>query len=100
MAQRLYERAEKAYRQALESNPQQVPTLLNLADLYRVLERDVEARAVLNTAITSAPAQAAPHHALGLLETRRRQPGGRAFDILSARRRWKQKASVTDTSTP
>ena len=70
VARRLYERAPKAYRQALESDPQHVPTLLNLADLYRVLERDVEARAVLGTAIASAPAQAAPHHALGLLETR------------------------------
>ena len=69
-ARRLYERAEKAYRQALESDPQHVPALLNLADLYRVLERDVEARTVLATAIASASAQAAPHHALGLLETR------------------------------
>ena len=70
VARRLYARAEKAYRQALESDPQYVPTLLNLADLYRVLERDAEARMVLGTAIASAPAQAAPHHALGLLETR------------------------------
>ena len=69
-ARRQYARAEKAYRQALESDPQHVPTLLNLADLYRVLERDAEARTVLGTAIASAPAQAAPHHALGLLETR------------------------------
>ena len=70
VARRLYARAEQTYRQALESDAQHVPTLLNLADLYRVLERDVEARAVLSTAIASAPAQAAPHHALGLLETR------------------------------
>ena len=69
-ARRQYARAEKAYRQALESDPQHVPTLLNLADLYRVLERDNEARTVLGTAIASAPAQAAPHHALRLLETR------------------------------
>ena len=69
-ARRQYARAEKAYRQALESDPQHVPTLLNLADLYRVLERDNEARTVLGAAIASAPAQAAPHHALGLLETR------------------------------
>ena len=70
VARRLYESAEKAYRGALESDPQHVPTLLNLADLYRGLQRDGEARAVLGRAIASAPAEAAPHHALGLLETR------------------------------
>lgn len=70
VARRLYERAEKAFRGALESDPQHVPTLLNLADLYRVLARDGEARTVLGRAIASAPTQAAPHHALGLLETR------------------------------
>ena len=70
VARELYGLAENAYRGALESDPQHVPTLLNLADLYRVLERDGEARTVLGRAIASAPAQAAPHHALGLLETR------------------------------
>ncbi len=69
-ARELYGLAEKAYRGALDLDPQHVPTLLNLADLYRVLERDGEARAVLGSAIASAPDQAAPHHALGLLETR------------------------------
>lgn len=69
-ARQLYGRAEKAYLGALESDPQHVPTLLNLADLYRVLARDGEARTVLGRAIASAPTQASPHHALGLLETR------------------------------
>ena len=66
----LYGRADSAYRGALESDPQHVPTLLNLADLYRVLGRDGEARTILDRAIAAAPSQAAPHHALGLLETR------------------------------
>ena len=70
VARRLHGRAEKAYRRALELDSQHVPTLLNLADLYRVLERDGEARTVLGRAIASAPTLAAPHHALGLLETR------------------------------
>ena len=69
-AREQYGLAEKAYRSALELDPQHVPTLLNLADLYRVLERDGEARTVLGRAIAAAPAEAAPHHALGLLETR------------------------------
>ena len=69
-ARRLWKPAEKAYRDALKPDPQHLPALLNLADLYRLLERDKEARTILGTAIASAPAQAAPHHALGLLETR------------------------------
>lgn len=69
-ARRLYKPAEKAYRDALKSDPQYVPALLNLADLYRVLARDGEARTVLRAAIREAPGQAAAHHALGLLESR------------------------------
>lgn len=69
-ARELYGLAENAYRDALQLDPQHVPTLLNLADLYRVLERDGDARTVLGRAVAAAPGQAAPHHALGLLETR------------------------------
>ena len=69
-ARRLWERAENAYRDALKSDPHHVPALLNLADLYRLLAHDDEARTVLRSAIHQAPGQAAAHHALGLLESR------------------------------
>ena len=69
-ARRLWKPAEDAYRNALKSDPQYVPALLNLADLYRMLGRDDDARTVLRRAIDLVPGQAAAHHALGLLETR------------------------------
>ena len=65
-----WEEAEKAYQRALFMNPQLLPAQLNLADLYRTLGREEQARAILDEAIISAPEQGAGHHALGLLETR------------------------------
>ncbi len=69
-ARRLWEPAEGAYRDALASDPEHVPALLNLADLYRVLAREEEARSVLHSAAKVPSGQAAAHHALGLLEMR------------------------------
>ena len=69
-AQNELERAESAYRKALEINPQALPALLNLADLYRLMGRDEDARELLLAAIEVAPEEGAPYHALGLLETR------------------------------
>jgi predicted CXXCH cytochrome family protein len=65
-----YPSAERAYREALAINPQLVPAYLNLADLLRGQQREQEARALLETARTIAPQNAATLHALGLLETR------------------------------
>ena len=73
-ARQLWGPAEQAYRRAIELNPQALPALLNLADLYRVLAREEEARKVLLDALAVAPEQGAPYHALGLLETRAGQP--------------------------
>ena len=70
VARQRHKAAEAAYRNALTSDPQYVPALLNLADLYRLLEREDQARQVLRTAVGLMPEQAAIHHALGLLETR------------------------------
>ena len=69
-ARQRWQSAEAAYRQALQLAPGQLAALLNLADLYRLRERDGEARPLLQQAAASAPLQGAPHHALGLLETR------------------------------
>jgi predicted CXXCH cytochrome family protein len=69
-AQQQPQAAEQAYRRALQINPQLLPALLNLADLYRAMGRDDEAREALLKAVAIAPREGAPHHALGLLETR------------------------------
>ena len=62
--------AENAYLHALKLSPQYLPALLNLADLYRMLQRDSDGEGVLKRAIKLAPQSAATHHALGLLHVR------------------------------
>jgi tetratricopeptide (TPR) repeat protein len=69
-ARQRLEAAEIAYQQALRLNPHSLPALLNLADLYRMLKREEQARQILHQAITIAPQAPAPYYALGLLETR------------------------------
>ena len=56
------EEAEIAYQRALQLNPHSLPALLNLADLYRALEREEQARQLLQQAIVIAPEAPAPHH--------------------------------------
>ena len=70
LARQQPEAAEQAYRRALAINPQFLPGILNLADLYRQLQRDDEARVLLDEAIRIAPETGSGYHALGLLETR------------------------------
>jgi tetratricopeptide (TPR) repeat protein len=62
--------AESAYKRALQLNPQFIAAALNLADLYRLQERNDEARKLLLQASTIAPNEGAVWHALGLLEIR------------------------------
>jgi tetratricopeptide (TPR) repeat protein len=69
-ARQSWQAAEEAYLRALKLNPQALAAALNLADLYRQLAREDEARDLLLLAIEIAPGQSAPLHALGLLETR------------------------------
>jgi len=65
-----YPAAERAYREALASNPQLIPAYLNLADLLRAQARDDEARKQLLQALAIVPEHGPTLHALGLLETR------------------------------
>ena len=62
--------AENAYLRSLEIEPHYVPTLINLADLYRSSGRDHESRDVLLHALQVAPDSANTHHAYALFLVR------------------------------
>jgi Tfp pilus assembly protein PilF len=65
--------AERAFRDALEIDPDWVPAYANLADLLRATERDPEAEAVLRAGLARQPNAAALHYALGLWLVRHQQ---------------------------
>ena len=62
--------AEAEYRAAITLAPRSIPAYVNLADLYRGLGRDKEGETILRKALAIEPANAAVHHALGLLLVR------------------------------
>jgi len=62
--------AERAYRRALEIEPHFVPALINLADLYRSIGSDGEAKELLLQALEVAPDSALTNHAWGLFLVR------------------------------
>jgi len=65
--------AERDYRQALRLDRRFTPAYVNLADLYRQLERDADCEAVLREGIAAVPDDASLYHALGLVQVRRQQ---------------------------
>ncbi len=65
--------AEAAYRTALRLDSAFVPALVNLADLYRALQRDAEGEPLLRQAVAVDPGNAVARHALGLLLLRKQQ---------------------------
>ena len=85
-------RAERAYRTAIELNPFFVPAYINLADLYRVQEREVDAEALLGQALRRLPEQPALHYSLGLSLFRQ----GRAAEARASL----QTAAVSDAAEP
>jgi tetratricopeptide (TPR) repeat protein len=65
--------AETELGVALRLDPNFVPALVNVADLYRLQNRDAEGERFLRRAIAAAPEAAEPVHALGLLRTRQQR---------------------------
>jgi len=68
-----FEAAEFAYRQSIALEPAFVQSSINLADLYRVLGREDEGRALLTDFLTRQPEQTEVNYALGLLLVREKQ---------------------------
>jgi predicted CXXCH cytochrome family protein len=65
--------AEAEYKAALKLSPQFVPAAINLADLYRALERGADGLKVLRESIAAVPQDAGLHYALGLALVRDKQ---------------------------
>ncbi len=61
-----YAAAETSYLKAIEIEPALTTAYVNLADLYRILGRDLEGEQLLRDAISQSPDMAAVHYALGL----------------------------------
>jgi predicted CXXCH cytochrome family protein len=59
-------KSEQSYLTAIRLSPYFVPAYVNLADLYRVQEREADVDALLRGALADLPAQPALHHSLGL----------------------------------
>lgn len=69
-----FEAAEAAFRKALAIDVGYLPAYVNLADLYRLRQREDLGEQVLRGGLTVLPDAAALHHALGLLLVRRQRP--------------------------
>ena len=65
--------AETSYKKAIEIEPAMMIPYINLADLYRRLNRDEEGEKVLNDALEQHPDLSEVHYALGLLLVRKQQ---------------------------
>ena len=67
--------AEREFRQAIEIAPTYARASVNLADLYRRLDREQDADAALRGALRQTPREAVLHHALGLSLVRQQRKG-------------------------
>ncbi len=65
--------AERSLHTALKLDPLYTPAYVNLADVYRLSNRDREGEKVLREGLAIAPDDAALHHALGLVLARQQR---------------------------
>jgi tetratricopeptide (TPR) repeat protein len=79
--------AEQAYLKALEIEPNYVPALINLSDLYRAIGSDGESEALLRRALEIAPDSANVNHAYGLYLVRSGKQNEALEYLASATRR-------------
>jgi len=67
------DKAEKAYKTAIEIEPAFVSAYVNLADLYRAQDKEKEAEQILLEAMKSSPNSGALHYGLGLSLVRQKR---------------------------
>ncbi len=66
-------KAQAAYQTALQLQATFIPVYINLADLYRLQEKDADGEHILRSALIIAPNNAEVQHALGLLLVRQKR---------------------------
>jgi len=76
--------SELSYRRALAMEPLAVTARVNLADLYRVLNRDKEGLQLLREGLILDENSAALHHTLGLALFRSNEPGAALKELAIA----------------
>jgi predicted CXXCH cytochrome family protein len=74
--------AEVEYKAAITLSSQFAPAFVNLADLYRYTNRDIEAISILRQGIKDSPGNAALLHSLGLALVRQKDQLEEAIPIL------------------
>jgi tetratricopeptide (TPR) repeat protein len=80
------DKAETAYKKAIELEEGFVPAYINLADLYRMQAEDEEAHKILLAAQQTVAANADVHHALGLLLVRQKKTSKAVVELETAAR--------------
>jgi tetratricopeptide (TPR) repeat protein len=80
------DKAETAYKKAIELEEGFVPAYINLADLYRMQAEDKEAHKILLAAQQTVAANADVHHALGLLLVRQKKTSKAVVELETAAR--------------
>jgi tetratricopeptide (TPR) repeat protein len=68
-------RGEQELKAAIRLDPSFIPSYVNLADLYRVLDRDADGERMLRDGVDAAPASGVLHYALGLALVRLKRSG-------------------------
>ena len=87
-------KAEEELRTALRLEPNFVPGLINLADLYRATGRDALARLLLEQAVEIAPPNADALYAYGLLLVRQGDKAGGSAALARAAQLRPQDAEI------
>jgi len=85
-------KAEQAFRQALTLQPDFVPAYINLADMYRSLDREADAQKAIDEGLAVSPDNASLLHAKGLSLVR----SGQAAAALG----WLERAHRADPANP
>lgn len=68
-----FEKAEQAYRKALQLQSQFIPAYINFAQMLSTRGREVEAANLLQAGLRQNPSSADLHHALGLSQVRQKK---------------------------